>query len=37
MDIAPDLSHLTEDERNIILAVINRQKVEEERDAVAIK
>lgn len=33
MDIAPDLSHLTEDERKIIEAVINRQKVEEKRDA----
>jgi regulating synaptic membrane exocytosis protein 2 len=33
MDIAPDLSHLTEDERKIIEAVINRQKAEEKRDA----
>ncbi|CAF0926023.1 unnamed protein product [Rotaria sordida] len=37
MDISPDLSHLTEDERKIIEAVINRQKAEEERDAVAIQ
>ena len=32
MDIPPDLSHLTNDERKIIEAVINRQKVEEEVD-----
>jgi hypothetical protein len=37
MDLAPDLSHLTEDERKIIEAVINRQKVEEKRDAAAIQ
>lgn len=37
MDIAPDLSHLTEDERKIIEAVINRQKAEEKRDADAIQ
>lgn len=37
MDFAPDLSHLTEDERKIIEAVINRQKAEEKRDAVAIQ
>ncbi|CAF4400639.1 unnamed protein product, partial [Rotaria magnacalcarata] len=37
MDIAPDLSHLTEDERKIIEAVINRQKAEEQRDAVALQ
>ncbi len=37
MDLAPDLSHLTEDERKIIEAVINRQKAEEKRDAVAIQ
>ncbi len=33
MDLTPDLSHLTEDERKIIEAVINRQKAEEKRDA----
>ena len=33
MDDLPDLSHLTEDERKIIEAVIHRQKVEEKRDA----
>lgn len=37
MDTTPDLSHLTEDERKIIEAVINRQKAEEERDALALK
>jgi hypothetical protein len=37
MDFAPDLSHLTDDERKIIEAVINRQKAEEKRDAVAIQ
>ncbi|CAF1294736.1 unnamed protein product [Rotaria sp. Silwood1] len=37
MDITPDLSHLTEDERKIIEAVINRQKAEEERDALALQ
>jgi hypothetical protein len=37
MDETPDLSHLTEDERKIIEAVINRQKVEEKRDALAIQ
>ena len=37
MDVAPDLSHLTDDERKIIEAVINRQKAEEKRDAVAIQ
>jgi hypothetical protein len=33
MDITPDLSHLTEDEKKIIQAVIHRQKAEEQRDA----
>lgn len=33
MDLTPDLSHLTEDERKIIEAVINRQKAEEKKDA----
>jgi hypothetical protein len=33
MDVTPDLSHLSEDERKIIEAVINRQKAEEKRDA----
>ena len=37
MDIAPDLSHLTEDERKIIEAVIHRQQAEEKRDAVVIQ
>jgi hypothetical protein len=37
MDLTPDLSHLTEDERKIIEAVINRQKAEETRDNVTLK
>ncbi|CAF1648566.1 unnamed protein product, partial [Adineta ricciae] len=37
MDITPDLSHLTEDERKIIEAVINRQKAEEKQDALALQ
>jgi len=37
MDITPDLSHLTEDERKIIEAVINRQKAEEKLDAFRIR
>ncbi|CAF1082546.1 unnamed protein product [Adineta steineri] len=37
MDLTPDLSHLTEDERKIIEAVINRQKAEEKQDALAIQ
>jgi hypothetical protein len=37
MDLTPDLSHLTEDERKIIEAVINRQKAEEKRDAEALQ
>lgn len=32
MDITPDLSHLTADERKIIEAVIQRQKLEEHID-----
>ena len=32
MDITPDLSHLTNDEKKIIEAVIRRQKAEEKRD-----
>ena len=35
MDIAPDLSHLTVDERKIIEAVINRHKAEVQDDALA--
>ena len=37
MDITPDLSHLTEDEKKIIEAVISRQKAEEKRDAMVLK
>ncbi len=37
MDLTPDLSHLTEDERKIIEAVINRQKAEETRDNITLK
>ncbi|CAF2707840.1 unnamed protein product [Rotaria sp. Silwood2] len=37
MDIAPDLSHLTDDEKKIIEAVINRQKAEEKLDTFKIK
>jgi hypothetical protein len=33
MDTTPDLSHLTDDEKKIIQAVINRQKAEEKLDA----
>lgn len=29
----PDLSHLTEEERNIIMAVMDRQKEEEKEEA----
>jgi len=32
MDMTPDLSHLTDDEKKIIEAVINRQKAEDKRD-----
>ena len=31
MDITPDLSHLTDDEKKIIEAVIRRQKAEEKQ------
>ncbi|CAF3784330.1 unnamed protein product [Rotaria sordida] len=37
MDITPDLSHLTDDEKKIIEAVINRQKVEEKLDTFRIQ
>ncbi|XP_027406696.1 regulating synaptic membrane exocytosis protein 1 isoform X14 [Bos indicus x Bos taurus] len=33
----PDLSHLTEEERNIILAVMDRQKEEEEKEEAMLK
>ncbi|XP_068137579.1 regulating synaptic membrane exocytosis protein 1 isoform X13 [Hyperolius riggenbachi] len=33
----PDLSHLTEDERNTIMAVMNRQKEEEEKEEAMLK
>jgi len=32
MDMTPDLSHLTDDEKKIIEAVINRQKAEDKQD-----
>ena len=32
MDITPDLSHLTDDEKKIIEAVISRQQAETKRD-----
>jgi len=32
MDEGPDLSHLTEEERKIIQEVLNRQKVEENKE-----
>lgn len=32
MDITPDLSHLTADERKIIEAVFKREKAESQRD-----
>ena len=32
MDIIPDLSHLTDDEKKHIESVINRQKAEEDED-----
>ena len=37
MDTTPDLSHLTDDEKKIIQAVINRQKAEEKLDAFKIR
>ena len=37
MDMKPDLSHLTDEERKIIEAVINRQKAEEKLDASTIQ
>lgn len=37
MDITPDLSHLTDDERKIIQAVLHRQQVEDKRDALNIQ
>ncbi|KAM6166613.1 regulating synaptic membrane exocytosis protein 1-like isoform 3-T3 [Erethizon dorsatum] len=33
----PDLSHLTEEERNIIMAVMDRQKEEEEKEEAMLK
>lgn len=33
----PDLSHLTEDERKIILSVMDRQKKEEEKEQSMLK
>lgn len=33
----PDLSHLTEEERKIILAVMDRQKKEEEKEQSVLK
>lgn len=33
----PDLSHLTEDERKTILAVMDRQKKEEEKEQSVLK
>ena len=33
----PDLSHLTEDERKIILSVMDRQKKEEEKEQTMLK
>ena len=32
-DIMPDLSHLTDEERNIIEGVMRRQKIEEEHES----
>ena len=37
MDAIPDLSHLTDDERKIIEAVIHRQQAEEKQDALALQ
>ncbi|XP_073482883.1 regulating synaptic membrane exocytosis protein 1 isoform X16 [Aquarana catesbeiana] len=37
MSDLPDLSHLTEDERNTIMAVMNRQKEEEEKEEAMLK
>ncbi|XP_074847162.1 regulating synaptic membrane exocytosis protein 1 isoform X42 [Carettochelys insculpta] len=37
MQELPDLSHLTEEERNIILAVMDRQKEEEEKEEAMLK
>ncbi|XP_060045918.1 regulating synaptic membrane exocytosis protein 1 isoform X9 [Erinaceus europaeus] len=37
MQEMPDLSHLTEEERNIILAVMDRQKEEEEKEEAMLK
>ncbi|KAM8954145.1 regulating synaptic membrane exocytosis protein 1 isoform 2-T2 [Pelodytes ibericus] len=37
MQDLPDLSHLTEEERNIIMAVMDRQKEEEEKEEVMLK
>lgn len=36
-DTMPDLSHLTEEERQIIQNVIMRQKMEEEKEAEILK
>lgn len=33
----PDLSHLTEEERNIIMAVMDRQKEEEDKEEAMLK
>ncbi|KAM4693851.1 regulating synaptic membrane exocytosis protein 1 isoform 3-T3 [Discoglossus pictus] len=37
MQDLPDLSHLTEEERNIIMAVMDRQKEEEEKEEATLK
>ena len=37
MPDAPDLSHLTEEERSIIMAVMARQKDEEEKERAMLK
>lgn len=37
MQELPDLSHLTEEERNIIMAVMDRQKEEEEKEEAMLK
>lgn len=37
MSDLPDLSHLTEEERKIIMAVMLRQKEEEEKDEAMLK
>jgi len=37
MDRIPDLSHLTDDEKKIIEAVINRQRAEDQLDAYKIE